>query len=103
MQKLKISDEVIVLSGRNKGKKGKVFKLLPKRNRVLIEGVNLLKKNMKPTQENPSGGIIDKEASIHISNVAIVSPKTNKGSRVRIETRDGKNVRIAVACGSVLK
>jgi len=102
MQKLKINDEVIVTAGKDKGKTGKVTKLNWKKNLALVEGVNMVKKAMKPTQENPAGGIADMEKFIHISNVAVVSPKTKKATRVRIENKDGKNVRVAVACGSVL-
>jgi large subunit ribosomal protein L24 len=69
---------------------------------MLIDGVNLYKKTVKPTQENPSGGITDKELPIDISNVSLLSPKTKKATRVRIEERDGKKVRVATKCGSVL-
>lgn len=102
MQKIKVNDDVVVVAGKDKGKTGKVQKLNFKTNTVLVEGVNLVKKAVKPTQENPQGGIFEVERPVHISNVAVVSPKTNKATRVRIETKDGKNVRVAVACGSVL-
>ncbi|EQC48831.1 ribosomal protein L24 [Bacteriovorax sp. BSW11_IV] len=102
MQKLKLNDEVVVIAGKDKGKTGKVAKLNFKKSTVLIEGVNIVKKAVKPTQENPQGGIFEVERPIHISNVAVVSPKTKKATRVRIENKDGKNVRVAVACGSVL-
>ena len=102
MQKLRVNDEVIVTAGKDKGKTGKVAKLNLKKNTVIVSGVNLVKKALKPSQENPTGGIVDVEASLHISNVSVVSPKTKKATRVRIETRDGKKVRVAVRCGSVL-
>lgn len=102
MQKLKVNDEVIVVAGKDKGKTGKVAKINFKKNTVLVAGVNLVKKALKPTQENPTGGIVDVEKALHISNVALVSPKTSKATRVRIEEKDGKKVRVAVACGSVL-
>ena len=102
MQKLKINDEVVVTAGKDKGKTGKVTKLLPKRSRVIVAGVNVLKKAVRPTQENPSGGITEVEASVHRSNVMVVSPKNGKATRVRIEEKDGKKVRVAVSCGSVL-
>lgn len=102
MQKLKINDEVVVLAGKDKGKTGKVQRLDFKKKRVLVEGVNVVRKALKPTQENPNGGFSDVEKPIHISNIAVVSPKTNKATRVRIETKDNKKVRVAVACGSVL-
>lgn len=103
MQKLKVEDEVIVLAGKDKGKTGTVSLISLKNKKVLVGGVNLVKKALKPTQENPAGGISEKESFINISNVAVVSPKTKKATRVRIETKDGKKVRIAVACGSELK
>ncbi len=102
MQKLKVNDEVIVVAGKDKGKTGKVAKINFKKSTVLVAGVNLVKKALKPTQENPTGGIVDVEKALHISNVALVSPKTSKATRVRIEEKDGKKVRVAVACGSVL-
>jgi len=102
MQKIKLNDEVIVVAGKNKGKVGKVKKLNLEKSKVVVESVNLVKKMIKPTQENPQGGIIDIEAPLHISNVAVISPKTNKATRVRIEEKDGKKVRVAVSCGSVL-
>jgi len=102
MQKLKLNDEVIILAGKDKGKTGKLTSLNFKSSRVLVEGVNMVKKAIKPTQENPTGGIFEKEGSLHISNVSLVSPKTKKATRVKIEERDGKKVRVAVACGSVL-
>lgn len=102
MQKLKVNDEVIVLAGKNKGKTGTVAKIFEKQNKVLVNGVNMVKKAIKPTQENPAGGIVDVEKALHRSNVALVSPKTKKATRVKIEDQDGKKVRVAVACGSVL-
>ncbi|EQC46851.1 50S ribosomal protein L24 [Bacteriovorax sp. Seq25_V] len=102
MQKLKVSDQVVVLAGKDKGKTGEVKKINFKKNVVYVAGVNVLKKAVKPTQENPAGGIMDMEAPLHISNVAVVSPKTKKATRVRIEEKDGKKVRVAVSCGTVL-
>lgn len=102
MQKLKVNDEVIVLAGKSKGRTGTIEKINFKKDTVLVKGVNLVKKTIRASQENPDGGIIDKEAPLHISNIALVSPQTKKATRVRIEERDGKRVRVAVACGSVL-
>lgn len=102
MQKLKVNDEVVVIAGRDKGKKGKIKSLNFKKGTAIVEGVNMMKKTVRPTQENPEGGIFDKEGVINISNIAIVSPKTNAPTRVRIEEKDGKKVRIATKCGSVL-
>ena len=103
MQKLKLNDEVIVLTGKNKGRKGSVKSINSKKKTVLVDGVNIVKKAMKPSEENPSGGFADVEKPLHVSNVAVVSPKTGKGTRVRIEDKNGKKVRIAVSCGSELK
>jgi len=102
MQKLKVNDEVVILTGKDSGKTGKVKKINFKTNKVYVEAVNLVKKAIKPTQENPTGGFADIEQGINISNVAVVSPKTGKATRVRIENKDGKKVRVAVKCGSVL-
>jgi len=102
MQKLKVKDEVIILTGKDRGKTGPLLDINFKTDKVLVKGINLVKKTMKPTQENPSGGIVEKENYIHISNVAVISPTTNKASRVRIETQKDKKVRVAVSCGTVL-
>ena len=102
MQKLKLGDEVVILAGKDKGKTGAVLDLNFKKSKALIKGVNMVKKTIKPTQENPNGGFLDKEAFVHISNISLMSPKTKKATRVRIEEKDGKKVRVATACGSVL-
>ena len=102
MQKLKLNDEVVVLAGKDKGKKGTVTAMNAKKNTVTVAGVNVVKKAVRPTQENPSGGFADVEVPLHISNVAVVSPKTGKATRVGFEVKDGKKVRIAKACGSTL-
>ena len=102
MQKIKVNDEVIIIAGKDKGKKGKVKSINFKRKTALVDGVNVVKKAVRPTQENPNGGFADIEKGIHLSNVAIVSPKTGSATRVRIEEKDGKKVRVATKCGSVL-
>lgn len=102
MQKLKVNDEVIVIAGKDKGKTGSVVKINSKKNEVIVTGINMVKKALKPSQENPQGGFAEVERPLHVSNIAVVSPKTKKGTRVRIESKDGKKVRVAVACGSVL-
>jgi large subunit ribosomal protein L24 len=102
MQKLKVNDEIIVVAGKDKGKTGKILNVDPKKNRVLVSGINIVKKAVKPTQENPTGGIVDVEKPIHASNIAVVSPKTKGPTRIRIENKDGKNARVAVKCGTVL-
>lgn len=102
MQKLKVNDEVIVIAGKDKGKTGKLEKINFKKSEVIVSGVNLVKKALRPSQENPQGGFTEVERPLHVSNIAVVSPKTKKSTRVRIEEKDGKKVRVAVACGSVL-
>jgi large subunit ribosomal protein L24 len=102
MQKLKVKDQVVILAGKDKGKTGEVKKINFKKSLVFVAGVNVVKKAMKPTQENPAGGIVDMEAPLHISNVAVVSPKTKKATRVKFEDKNGKLVRVAVACGTEL-
>lgn len=102
MQKIKTNDEVILISGKNKGKTGKVKKINLKTLEVVVEGVNVVKKAVKPNQANPNGGYIELEAPIQMCKVAILSPKTKKATRVRIEVKNGKKVRVAVACGSLL-
>lgn len=94
MQKIKKDDMVVVLVGKDKGRSGKIVKILPK-NRVLVEGVNMVKKHVRPDpNKGEQGGILEKEAGIHISNVAIFNPLTKKGDRVGIkQLEDGKKVR----------
>jgi len=99
-------DKVIVTAGRDKGKTGKVLRIQTKDDRVVVEGINVRRKNLKPTQDNPRGGAISVEMPIHISNVSPVDSE-NKATRVRFETKaDGSKVRLAATTGeelSVLK
>lgn len=91
------NDQVIVITGRDKGKTGRVMKVLPEENRVLVEKVNMVKRHTKPNAKNRQGGIVEKEASIHASNVMLLDPKTHKGTRVRQRReKDGTSVRVAV-------
>ena len=99
MMRVKKGDTVVVIAGKDKGKKGTVVKVFPKANRVLVEGVNVITKHQKPSAMNPQGGIINKEAPIHISNVMPLDPETGKGTRVRFEVKDGKKVRVSVKSG----
>lgn len=92
--KLKTGDKVVVVSGSNKGKEGKITKILE--DRVIVEGVNLVKKHLKPKNNNGNGEIIEVEAPIHASNVMLVCPKTKKPTKVRIEKDNkGKKIRIS--------
>lgn len=103
MQKIRINDEVIVTAGKDKGKKSTVKSLNFKKKTAIVDGVNMIKKSVKPSQESPEGGFVEMEKGIHISNIAVVSPKTGAATRVRIEDKNGKKVRVATKCGSELK
>ncbi|MGL4797209.1 MAG: 50S ribosomal protein L24 [Paraclostridium sp.] len=100
--RVKKGDTVVVIAGKDKGKKGTVTKVFTKTNKVLVEGANVITKHQKPTAMNPQGGIINKEAPIHISNVMPVDPETGKGTRVRCEVKDGQKVRVSVKSGKEL-
>ena len=106
MAKLKIKkdDTVVVIAGTSKGKEGKVIKIFPATNRVIVEGVNLISKHTKPNAANPQGGIIKQEAAIHISNLMIVDPKSGDATRVgrKIDEKTGKLVRFAKKSGEVI-
>lgn len=94
MRRLQTGDTVVVVAGANKGKQGKVKRLTSDQERVVIEGVNVIKKHMKSTPERPSG-IIQQEAPIAASNVMLLDPETGKPTRVRHEVKDGRKVRVA--------
>ncbi len=97
---VKKDDNVIVISGKDKGKKGRVIAAYPRENRVLVEGVNLVKKHTRPSTNNPQGGIVEQEAPIHASNVMHVDPKTGKATRIGYKVlENGKKVRIAKKSG----
>ena len=100
---IKKGDTVIVLTGKDKGKKGKVQKVLVKEERAIVEGINMVSKSQKPSAKNPQGGIVKQEAPIHISNLSLIDPKSGKATRVSIK-HDGKNViRIAKKSGEEIK
>lgn len=99
---VKKGDKVQVISGKDKGKQGVILEAYPKKDRVLVEGVNVVKKHSKPTQLNPQGGIISQEAPIHVSNVMPIDPKTGQPTRVGYKVVDGKKVRIAKKSGEAL-
>ena len=101
---IKKNDTVVVLAGQDKGKTGKVLKVLVDENRALVEGVNMVSKSTKPSAKNPQGGIVKQEAPIHISNLSLIDPKSGKATRVGIKvTEDGKKVRIAKKSGEEIK
>ncbi|MDQ0247639.1 50S ribosomal protein L24 [Priestia abyssalis] len=99
---VKKGDKVMVISGKDKGKQGVILEAFPKKDRVLVEGVNIVKKHSKPSQINPQGGIINKEAPIHVSNVMPLDPKTGEPTRVGYKVEDGKKVRVAKKSGEIL-
>ena len=101
---IKKGDTVVVISGNNKGAKGRVLEVIRKTDRAIVEGVNMIKKHTKPNAETPQGGIIEKEAPVHISNLMLVDPKTGKPTRVgRKLNDDGKLVRISKKSGEEIK
>lgn len=95
-------DKVIVIAGRDKGKSGTIQKVLPRTNRVVVDGVNVRKKHQKPTQQNPEGTIVEVYAPIDASNVMLVDPKTKRPTRVGHKIVKGKKVRFAKKSGQVL-
>ncbi len=98
---LKKEDTVVVTTGREKGKKGRVLQVT--KGRVLIEKINIIKKHMKPNQINQQGGIIEKEAPVHVSNVRLVCPKCDKPTRIgNLELGDGRKVRVCMKCKEVM-
>jgi large subunit ribosomal protein L24 len=99
---VKKGDKVMVISGKDKGKTGVVLTAFPKQERVLVEGVNIVKKHSKPSQMNPQGGIMSQEAPIHVSNVLPIDPKSGQPTRVGYKVEDGKKVRVAKKSGEVL-
>ncbi|HEV7352011.1 MAG TPA: 50S ribosomal protein L24 [Brevundimonas sp.] len=99
--KIKKGDRVVVLTGKDKGRAGKVLRVLPTEQRVVVEGINVVQRHTRPSQLDPQGGIKNKEASIHVSNVAIADAN-GKAARVGFRTEDGKKVRFAKTTGDVI-
>jgi large subunit ribosomal protein L24 len=99
--KIKKGDRVIMLAGKDKGRTGNVTKVMPKDSRVLISGLNMVQRHTRPSQGDPQGGIKHKEASVHVSNVAIVDAN-GKPTRVGFKLEDGKKVRVAKTTGEVI-
>ncbi|MGI8430028.1 MAG: 50S ribosomal protein L24 [Solirubrobacteraceae bacterium] len=106
--RIKADDDVIVIGGKDRGKRGKVLRVAPKKDRVYVEGLNMVKRHQKPSQvagaqrSEQVGGVIEKEGPIHISNVMLVDPKDGKGTRVGIEIQDGHRRRVARRSGTRL-
>jgi large subunit ribosomal protein L24 len=106
-QKIRRDDTVMVIAGKDRGKTGKVLRVDPKRNRVFVEGLGIVKRHQRPEQlrdtqrqSSVAGGVIEKEGPIHISNVMLIDPKTDKPTRVGATREDGKRVRIALRSGA---
>ncbi len=99
---IKKNDLVSVIAGKEKGKTGKVLKVLAKNSRVLVEKLNMVKRHQKPTQANPQGGIVQKELGIHCSNLMLLCSKCNKPVRVAKKEVSGKKVRVCKKCGEVI-
>jgi large subunit ribosomal protein L24 len=99
--RVKKGDKVIVTTGRDKGKQGEVLQVIPADNRVVVQGVNMIKRHQRPSQTQ-SGGIVEREAAMHISNVMHVDPKSGEATRIRFEERDGKKVRVAKRSGEAI-
>ena len=96
-------DTVVVVAGKERGKKGKVLRVIPEKSRVVVERINMIKKHQRPTQKVRQGGIIEREGSIHLSNVMLVDPGSDRPTRVGMkELSDGKKVRVARRSGEML-
>lgn len=104
MTKIKIrkGDQVIVLAGGDKGKTGEVVRVIPSKNRAVVQSLNMIKKHTKPSATSPQGGIVEMEAPIHISNLALVDPETGKATKVGYKMEDDKKVRFAKKSGKTV-
>ena len=100
--KIRKGDKVVVIAGKDKGRQGEVTRVMPRDGKVLVDGINVIARHRKPSQENPQGGIDRIEAPLAISNVALQDPKTGKPTRVRFEYKDGKKVRVAARSGETI-
>ncbi|MDJ0837410.1 MAG: 50S ribosomal protein L24 [Acidobacteriota bacterium] len=99
--KIKKGDKVEIIAGKDKGERGTVLRVFPKKDKVIVEELNMVKKHQRPGQ-NREGGIVDQEAPVHISNVMVVDPNDDRPCRVRFEIRDGKKTRVSKRTGAVL-
>jgi len=103
--RIRSEDNVIVISGKDRGKTGKVLRVDPKKERVYVEGLNIVKRHQRPAQTaggQTAGGVIEREGPIHVSNVMLVDPKDGKGTRIGIEIHDGKRLRVSKRSGQRL-
>jgi large subunit ribosomal protein L24 len=97
--KIRRDDEVLVIAGKDKGKTGRVLRVDPAKERVYVEGLNIVKRHQRPNQMGQQGGVIEKEGPIHVSNVAILDPKDGKPTRIGVEREDGRRFRVAKRSG----
>jgi large subunit ribosomal protein L24 len=100
--RIRKGDRVIVITGKDKGKSGVVMEVRPREQRCLVEGLNIMKRHTKPRPPNEPGGVIERPAPIHLSNVALIDPKDGRATRIRIEEVDGRAVRVSSRSGERL-
>jgi large subunit ribosomal protein L24 len=101
--KLKKGMQVIVISGEERNKTGKILRIDREANRVVVEGVNMIKRATRPNQKNPQGGFVEREASLHISNIAAIDPDTKRPARIGFDSSSGQKVRVSRASGKVVE
>lgn len=101
-QKIKKGDQVIVITGKSKGKEGKVLRVIPKHNRAIVEGINMVKRHTKPTR-GQTGRIVSREQALDLSNLMVMDPEKKKGTRVGRKVEGGKKIRVAKKSGTTLK
>ena len=101
-RRIKAGDVVMVTAGADRGKTGRVLRVITEKDRVVVEGINRVWKHVRPSQRNPQGGRIQKDAPIHVSNVMPLDPTSGKGTRVKFQERDGRKHRVAVGSGTDL-
>lgn len=107
--KIHKNDNVMIIAGNDKGKSGKVLKVFPSKSRIIVEGINIRKRHTKPNQKNPQGGILEKEASIHVSNVLLIDPKSNEPTRLGTQiildekTKKKRRIRVSRVSGEMIE
>jgi large subunit ribosomal protein L24 len=101
MQKIRKGDKVVVLAGKDKGRTGEVIRMMPKDDQAIVRGINMVRRHQRQSQTQ-EGGIISKEAPIHVSNIAVADPKDGKPTRIGFEVKDGKKVRVAKRSGATI-
>jgi len=104
MSRIKVGDEVVVISGKDKGKRGKVAERIPKRDKLIVEGINIIKKHIRPTRKGQESGIVEREAPVHVSNVILICPRCGKRTRIGIKCskEEKRKLRFCKKCGEVI-